>query len=193
MPPRPDLHLKEFIKMHNLLPHNERQVVKREAFLRKVAVCEGLAFFVFFIAIVFLLPAFFYSSIRDKFLATEQTEAKKESELEGGDIGTELARAEKQARLILAEKAAVSHTDLVNTISKLSPAGVRIVSFVFNKEDGGRVPTVISGIASTRDALVKFENNLKGSDQFESVLLPIGVFAEESDLSFTITFSYKII
>lgn len=102
------------------------------------------------------------------------------------------AVTEAQARLeALAKSSQVSVSGALAALVSLRPQGIRIVALVASHAGDGKWSLSASGIAATRDALASFESALKGDRRFAEVELPLGSFAKDAALPFTVTAAYR--
>lgn len=72
---------------------------------------------------------------------------------------------------------------LLEEINTLIPEGIAIKSINFNDED---LSLSLTGIANTRDKLLKIQGNLKNAEFIEEIISPISNFDEKSQIPFLI-------
>ncbi len=71
-------------------------------------------------------------------------------------------------------------------VIQVKNSGIAITSFVYSYNSSGS-SLAVSGVATDRQALTDFKNNLESQKIFETVDLPISNFAKDSDLPFSLT------
>lgn len=76
----------------------------------------------------------------------------------------------------------------INVFVSLVPSGIVITQWDY---DDSKVLFNVSGIAKTRDDLLKFKSNLETSDQFTKILLPLSYLEAPRDINFAISFTNK--
>jgi hypothetical protein len=90
------------------------------------------------------------------------------------------------------ESAADKIIAIVN--SKNGSIALSRISYQDEKKGKGSKPNfviVVSGSALTREALLSFENTVRGMDFVESTSVPVGDFARDKDLKFTMAVNLK--
>ncbi|TSC84498.1 MAG: hypothetical protein G01um101417_163 [Parcubacteria group bacterium Gr01-1014_17] len=99
---------------------------------------------------------------------------------------------EIQARLeMLATNVPAHVSGALAALVALRPQSIRIVALTAFPAGEGNWSLSASGIAATRDALASFERALNGDRRFAEVELPLGSFAKDKELPFTVTAAYR--
>lgn len=99
---------------------------------------------------------------------------------------------EAQVRLeVLAKNVPAPVSGALAALVTLRPQGIRIVALTASPVGEERWNVSASGIAATRDALASFERVLTGDRRFAEVELPLGSFAKDEALPFTVTAAYR--
>lgn len=108
--------------------------------------------------------------------------------------GAELVSSVRKTRArleVLAKSAPAPLSEAVAVLVGLRPPGVRIIALTVTPSSEGTWSVSASGIATTRDALASFERALTGDRRFAEVALPLGSFAKDIGLPFTINAAYR--
>ncbi len=171
----------------NLLPESKTRALRAVYFMRLAVVSVLLLAGVAIVHGVLLLPSYLY---------VQQEVDVKKAEL--AQLATTLAGTEEQAvsarvtalqsdathLLALAETPKASAA--VRAIIGLPREGVRLTGFSFAPDPAGARMTV-TGVATTRESLRRFEQTLSDQPYVASADLPISAYAKERDIAFTIT------
>ena len=97
-----------------------------------------------------------------------------------------------KARLaLLAPSSAVSSADAVSAFAFLRTKGIRLAAIGAAPRPGGGWTISTSGVAATRDALAAFERAVKADSRFSETDFPLGSFAKEKDITFTVNVVYR--
>ncbi|MBP6974376.1 MAG: hypothetical protein KBB54_00335 [Candidatus Pacebacteria bacterium] len=178
--------------MLHLLTEEHRQKVVRE-YRKRVLVlfCLGL-FFVSIAGAVCILPTFFtsygrYSDFQNKKQALELELSTKE-DVSSSESVRSIALSIQTLKMF-DEKKIVS--PLIEDIINGKPEGVRLKNMIFTSGEGSAMTIDIAGRASTRKSLVTLNQQLKAVTSFESVSIPLGSFAKEKDIDFSIKIVVK--
>lgn len=177
--------------MFNLLTEQAKKNATNEYRFRLASVACALAFAEILLAL--LGGAFSFIALRDegRHLAVEAIALQNTRDARAG--ATQLSViAESQARLwALATNAPAPVSGALAALVSLRPNGIRIIALTASPAGEERWSLSASGIAATRDALASFERALKGDRRFAEVELPLGSFAKDAALPFTVTAEYR--
>lgn len=166
----------------NLLPHEEKQILILEQWLRVIiflglGVCTA-----FIIGITFLAPAYSPLYFQGKELERSLEIQKELLKKVGND---HVIRAIVQIKSISAslETAATKHSSGSLIFDTMAPrqAGIVITTLTVDKE--GNV--IIGGKATTRQTLLGFEQHLRDSGFFQNIASPLANIIRESNIDFT--------
>lgn len=172
--------------MLHLLTEEHRQKVIKEYRKRVLIVFFLGLLLVSAVSAVFILPTFFLSYGRysdykqkEKSLGAELAKIESASASEGvkdANLSIEALRmfAEDKAVSVLAEK-----------VIGQRPQGVQLKTMIFTPGESNTVVIDIAGRADTRRSLVSFEQQLKANAVFDDVVVPIGSFAKEKNIDFS--------
>lgn len=175
--------------MANLLPTIDRQDVKRAYNMRRLVVAGVLATVLVLVAIAMLIPSYVASSNNRE--TTEENLARVEADLSGTDLTeakTQIEETNKKLEMLApAEGGAANNVrSLFVDVISLKNDAISLTGFFY--EAANEVPQLtLSGTARTRDALARFAESLRSSDQFHNADLPIGDLVEKEDINFSVT------
>lgn len=96
--------------------------------------------------------------------------------------------ANQQARLIIAQKPAMTLTAHIQTINSLAGQGIIMNSFQLDVNDKER-KIIISGIADSRLLLANFRDGLEQNENYNQVELPLSALIKDQDIDFRMTLS----
>lgn len=182
--------------MSNLLPEQEKKQIKK-LFNKRFATISVAFFSVAgFLATILIIPTFIYSKDTEKFLLDKKAQlaGKETSGLEKSlteaitDINTRL-QVFSDGPIIFP----MTNT-VLDPILKVKSNKIYINKFTGNidQKKKGEMTITISGTATSRDALLKFSEDIGKLDGVSSVSVPISSFLRNSNVSFTINFSSTI-
>lgn len=171
--------------MQNILPQQENNNLKKGYQRRFLIVLCWSVFFASLISAVIFVPVYLIGNIK-----TDETAGKIETK-------PELLK-EQQDTLAMPEKInakaklALSFRDLPKISEKIrffkdGGEGITLSSFSYKSPD----KILITGVSKTRDTLLSFDKKLKTADFVKSTEVPVGSFAKDSDLPFSITVTLK--
>lgn len=177
-------------KLINLLPAERVQAFQRDYFLRLGTVGMMLLILLTIIHGVLLFPSYFaLSQKRDaKVLELRLLDAgiagSKEEE-----IRTRLDALKENATYLARLDQTSSVSAAMRAVLQTPRSGVLLTSFTFTPASsvGGDGKMSVSGVASTREALRSYNRALSALPFISRVDLPIGAYAEETDITFTVT------
>ena len=168
----------------NLLPEERASAARTSYWLRLATLATYCALAVIVLNALLLAPSYL--------LAKEQTAAR-ENELAtleaaaastgAGSFASEIATYAARATALVKLGASRPDVPILASILGIPHAGVSLTGFSFSANH----QVVITGVATTRDALRAYDLALSGAPFVASVSLPVSAYAAESDLSFTMT------
>lgn len=175
-------------KLTNLLPQERAHALRQLYFLRLTVVALLVLSGVAVVHGVLLLPSYLYlqSQVAERESSLERlttTLAGSEEQEIGMRVAALAADSAHLARLSSVPKASAA----VSAIIKLPRSGIRLTGFSFAPKDEADATMTVSGIASTRENLRRFEQLLAAEAYVTKADLPISAYAKESDIAFTIT------
>lgn len=176
--------------MLTFLPEDARAEVKAEYGRRLLAVAFGLTAVTMLAGAALAVPSYVVvtEKHREALVATKaqasvdpETIARLEKTVK--DIGVKVAALKGSG----AQRTILSVLELVG--ERLTP-GIALNSIVIKRGEAGSV--ILSGTASTRDALVTFSKSLQAEPSFSGISLPISSLAKSRDISFSISINSRI-
>ncbi len=87
------------------------------------------------------------------------------------------------------QKEHINWANLIMEISAKTPTSITLTSLQLNKDEA---TITISGLALTRDELLKFKNNLEKLPELTEINLPLQNMTQKTDVNFTIKAKLKI-
>jgi len=173
--------------MINLIPPAAKKKIVIEYWTRVLTVWLATAAAVLMIASVFLLPSYVLLHTQIAIYA-EGSEQRLVEVTEYNTSVAELISASNQARLWLDQK---NYTDLlpvINLIENIANPSIRLESYHLERSDTNQLePIIITGRASTREALADFRESLLSHADIETAVLPLSNLVRDRDISFSIT------
>lgn len=178
--------------MLHLLPDYHKQQVIAEYRNRVLIVFSVGILILVIISAVFLIPVYISTHGRYSVVAAQRESI--EAQIAGGENTDD---AEKVKEIVSAVEVLKSYTlseypsEIFTRILRVKPSGIKITGFIYTPP-ANQIGTVelssvdISGVASTRIALSKFNDELKKDKVFKSVFVPISSFAKDKDIVFTV-------
>lgn len=172
--------------MLHLLTEEHRQKVVREYRKRVIVVFVLGLFFVSVISFIFIVPTFFlsysgYSDLKVKEQALDSELSSKEDSVSSESIRS-IATSIEVLRMFDKKKSVYSTLEgLLNG----KPAGVQIKNIIFTPNELESMTIDIAGKADTRKSLVSFDQYVKSNPLFSEVIIPLGSFAKEKNIDFS--------
>lgn len=173
----------------NLLPPEEKQIIRIREAARAVGSFALFVLCVFAVGFLLLLPSFFLThfAARDaeRSFAIEQRET-----VQRREVRATLAEAKKikeamaEMRTYMARPSGVSRA-----LERFFPVSEGItVAFLAVRSDG---EVKVDGRAGTREQLLTFEEALRASDQFLEVTFPLENIVREQNIQFSVKAKLK--
>lgn len=173
--------------MFTFLPYEARQVVAKEYKKRLLLIYVAIVTFACVAWIASLVPSYVLVTVRrDEMLAQKKVPVIGQDTDRIASIEKEIDLA-KAKLLVLAPVTSKQSMSFVlsKLFSRLSP-GISLTALSATR--GGANSTIsISGVATTREALVSFSKTLEGEAFFKKVELPVSNFTKGRDVPFTIS------
>lgn len=173
----------------NLLPKTEKEILKKGLRLRFVVAGLYLLSFSFLLGFVTLLPSYFLMR-GSLFISENKNSTKNLDENLTKEILDLPDKTNSRLKFLQSNLASLSATDILSKIVNQLSKKIKIdsISFSKNKEYKEKTGTyiLISGVASDRDSLVSFSKQLKESNFFSSVDIPVSSLTKEINLPFLV-------
>ncbi len=173
----------------NLLP---KKLVEKYKFERlKLQVWSLTLAVTLFVWIPFLFTlASYFLIIQDINTLKFQLSQTKNSQPQRSSLINEITRINSISERILKIKALQkSPQDILSKINKATPQGLVVNSYEIDFEKG---VIQVSGVASDRDVLISFKNNLELNPEFTGVDVPISSFEKEKDIEFNMILTFNV-
>lgn len=185
-----DVSPQNFMLTTNLLPEENRKIIKYEDAMRILVFFTIISSFVFLIGVVLLLPSYLP-------LWLEYSELKRRLELEkeaSRKLGVEEIVAQinhvRSSIFSISSYASISTqaSGVLEPFVQETYPGISI--FTVSTKEGGE--TFIKGNSRNRKDLLNFENTLRLSNRFQNISYPFSSIIRESNINFTIEGKLKI-
>ncbi len=176
----------------NLLPPERMQHLLRAYHVRLAVV--GLLFGTSLIAVaaLLLLPAYRFAtdSLQAQRVLLESREAA--ATTAQPDLTERLEALEHNEKLLLALRGVPSASATIRQTLEVPHVGVRVVSISYTPptEKQTSIALIVSGIATSRDALQAYERAFKAAPFVTSVNLPLSAYAKDTAIPFAITITF---
>ena len=176
--------------MINLIPKEEKKKMLVDFYCRFAVLLLLMASFSVFIASVAILPAYFFSSVKNSIANTKlniqkeehQPTSDEQSLSEVKDINNKLAVVEnaKKNKFLVSEK-------VISAILLEKTPDIKITQIVYTNNTGADKNVTILGAATSRETLLSFQQSLEDSSAFKNVNLPISNFIKGSNIQFNLS------
>lgn len=178
--------------MLNLLPQQQKILLQKEYFRRRMIVLLGSIALALVISLVLLSPLYFLTRSRAEETKRELESAKRalDAELPPKEIMAELQTAVHNAEALKPLTKSLSVYELVK-IFEARPKTIRIEGISFLEQAEGRPTITVNGRAENRDSLTAFGRVLESRVEFATVNLPVSNFVKEKDINFSMTITLK--
>lgn len=179
--------------MLNILPQQQKNILKKEYSLRRIVVCLSFVVFALFISVTLLVPSYFSFYVRSNQAEINLAQAKADlsTDLQNDELTSELSTAIKHAVDLRPLVESTSVYDLVRLFESRPPA-IKITNINFINMTADTRPIInIRGMADDRDSLRAFAAALEGRVEFENVDLPVSNFVKEKDINFSLSVGVK--
>ncbi len=178
--------------MVNLLPKDAERTLRIEYYLRLIAVLFILLAVSFSIGAGLLMPSY---------LLAKNEADESDRYLRALEESADIRESTGATRLlsILAERVRVL-TDFtweplvpsyMEDISNLAPQGVLVDKLIIRRTAAGDGEITLSGVSSTRSALLEYGRTLNEHTDFDGVSVPVSQLVSETDIPFSLVFSFK--
>lgn len=172
--------------MLHLLTEEHRQKVVRE-YRKRVLVVFFLGLLsVAFVSLVFIFPTFFmsYGRYSDFQLKTKTLDSELvKNEGQGSSENIKSVAISIDALRLFDSKREIY--PLVSGLIQGVVPGIQIKNIIFTPNDTEGMIIDLAGKADTRKSLVAFDQKLKSSDLFSEIIIPLGSFAKEKNIDFS--------
>lgn len=174
----------------NLLPVDRLRAFRRTYFVRLAVVSVSLAAVAILIHTVLLVPTYLLIGAEQ---GTREREAARLAEAvassEGRSAAQKLASLDADASYLLGLSGSPKASAEVRAVLAAPHAGISLDGLAYAPPtgDAGNGKMTVRGVAATREALRAYAEALRAVGGIAAVDLPIGAYAKESAIDFTIT------
>lgn len=172
--------------MLRFLLKKDADVLKKEYRLRFLTVASFILSLVLFMQIISLLPSYINLNSEEKFVTEEINSRENVSNREDPEGISDKFDLVRQVTGILKEDSKHA-TEYIKIIVNVQKPDISINTITFSKESN---TIVVSGLASSREALKTFGDSLK-DDAFEKADVPFSNFADSTNIPYTITITLR--
>jgi hypothetical protein len=173
--------------MFNVLPENLKAEIIKEYRIRLAVLCAAAIFCCEIFMLATFLPVAIFSVFQERMLRTEVSSlGASQITIDTNAVFAELEKVNKTLDILGSQMYRPPILGVLNEILKRRGTDINLNHFSFKTNNDSMVIN-ISGHAKNRESLVSFVKNLKQSEVFSSVDLPISDLAGSSDISFAIT------
>jgi len=175
--------------MLNFILNKDKKEIFSEYFLRVFIFFLAFLFFAFVILFSFFMPSVFYSEYKKDNISQQFDYVKKQI----GSNNIDPIEIIKRVNLLSSTLIDIKTSEFSNIIEKiisLKNNGIKI-NFISIITNDNNINLSISGISKTRENLTNFDKELKKSELFQSVDLPVSNLIKNTDADFFMNLIYK--
>ena len=176
--------------MINLIPNQEKKKMVIDFYYRLVVLFLWTLCVCILVAIIALMPAYFFSNSKYN-IASKKLEVQKSESAPIFDEGTAVIVKDINDKLNLIENLQKSKfivsEKVINTIFSKKTSGIKITQISYDSSLSGGLPAKkinVTGTASSREVLLAFRQALEKDSSFKNVNLPVSNFVKGSNIQF---------
>lgn len=176
--------------MINLLPPSRSRAFRRNYFIRLTTVGFVLLTVLVIIHGILLLPSYLYASAEVRAETTELAATSATSDATTSSAEAELSALKNDATYLSRLGTAPSASGAVRAVLSVPHPGITLVDITYTPPASGNPASgkiVLAGMAATREELRAYDLALTGSSFIAGVDLPISAYAEDTNISFSMT------
>lgn len=173
--------------MFNLLPREEREVLRSEYHARQYVVYAGVVAFLGMVSVGLLLPSYITYVTTHLLLKSEQRAIRAAEPSEEKDTREIVARGNAIALQMKAFDAVQHSPTLDKLLSRVVP-GIRLSNVTILTQPDKRIQLDVDGVAATRESLRAFDASLTRDNVFTGVDIPLSSYTRDTNIPFSITF-----
>ncbi|KND51181.1 MAG: hypothetical protein ABA06_02615 [Parcubacteria bacterium C7867-001] len=176
-------------QLTNLLPRDRRRAFRSEYFIRLVTVIIALLGALLVLHAVMLIPSYaFLSQQVDERDHQLQTLSSHLDSTEERETSARLAALATDTKYLARLGSTPTASAAIRAVLAVTPNGITLSGLTFAPPKAGALGRmVLTGSASTREALRAYQAALAALPFVDNADLPIAAFAKDSDIPFTIT------
>lgn len=183
--------------MANVLPHDLKRQNHKEYHIRFLIMIEVLVSVVFVFSTMLVIPSYIVSTLEEENKAEQMRSINEYNAKKVSDSREDILESTKASLDVLSEsRERTKMTPIIDrllsvmkTTGGIEFSGIRIESASENIQS---TSVVFSGVASTRDKLLMFTNELNNTEGFKGAVLPVSNLKEYADLPFSVSFNVEI-
>lgn len=174
-------------ELTNLLPRDRSRALRREYFLRLGVSALWAVGFLIVASGVLMAPT--YLKMSEKVAVEQEHLARLTNTLgssEEQEVGARLTRLSSDTEYLQQLSKGSSGSEALRAVLSVPHGGVVITRVAYSRGQSDNT-LILSGTAATRDTLRRYYNTLSALPYVAKADLPIGTYAKETELNFTIT------
>lgn len=176
--------------MNNLLPQHRKNLIHTEYISRLFLIAAVFIIVASLFGALSLIPSYIFSSTR---LSTAEAQYKGLDKGQADKIGENIRSIldETKNKALLLKQQIVSSKILISVqkIVSVKRGDVSIIGIDISPLVEGNRKVSVRGVATSREALVRFSKDLGTVKEFKSVEVPLSNFEKSSEIPFVINFS----
>ena len=172
--------------MTNLIPPAAKKSIKIEYWIRVLSVWFLAWAGALLVGVFVLVPAYVLITSQAK-VYSQSTDLISQEKDGFAAVSTGLAQANAQAGFIIGGFSLPRFTEYLTLFKGLENDEVQLTEIGISRNEKGIQPVLISGEASSRQALAAFRDRLLAQSQVTAVDLPISNLAKDKDITFSLT------
>lgn len=180
-------------ELTNLLPEARKELIVREYRFRLGVVAALLLSLLVGVAAILLVPTYIFLVANTNAKETRLTDIK--ASLSSGEevaLSKRLSTLSSNASSLISLSKTSSVSVLLRSVLAVPRTGITLSGFTHTAATGKlNGALTLSGIAATRDVLRNYQLALQNESFVSSAELPVSVYAQDSNIAFTITISLK--
>ncbi len=176
--------------MINLIPAAAKKSLLREYWMRTVTVWFLTWAAVMVAGVAVMLPSFLLLQLQvNAYEQSAATAEKNNADFES--ITNDLKQASAQAKVMSEQLALEPSAAYVELIRNFESSSISITQITFERNEKGVAPIKVVGVASDRQTLAAFREELLATEIVESVDLPISNLAKDKQIPFDMLVTVK--
>lgn len=173
--------------MRNILLQKDKEELRKEYRFRKIILALVFVFFTTLVAIFLLIPSYITSKYKEQNTLEYADIISRSIEVQKRNpVGLVLNDTNTKLKLLSGDNKKVSFRKTVETIIKNKSEDIKIDGFLYTKKAEDKDETIVTGVASQRSNLQRFQRDLENEDIFLEAVLPTSNLASDKDIRFSI-------
>ncbi len=169
----------------NILPQLEKDAISKGYKTRIFVTSFWTAFFTFVLCSVLLLPVYIVANSKLSEME-EWNKLNSKAVKEQADIINAPRLLNQKVLLVMQNIESIPVADKIIEVTNAPNYGVVIKRISYEK-----IKIIVSGSAPNRDSLLSFKKEVDKIDFVKSTFVPVGDFAKDKDLTFTMTINIR--